>query len=219
MIEAGPQPQSPAAGAARRTRPRGLSQLHQEQIEDSRNRILSAAEAAFTQNSYMATPVDMIISIAGVSRATFYKYFNSKFDLAKGLIDVFLPRLQAVFDQMPAQPDRAEAADWLRRLLRLYEENRQFTALLSEVGNSEPDFFPEMIAIHSALIARLGERIPAFRAAGAGPDSPAYVRAHLQIQHMFGFATCVVVRGWKIDVEAGLQGLAATLADFIAGKT
>jgi AcrR family transcriptional regulator len=200
----------------RRTRPRGLSALHQEQIEDSRNRILSAAEAAFTQNSYIGTPVDMIIAIAGVSRATFYKYFNSKFDLAKGLIEVFLPRLHAVFDQMPDRPDEAEAAQWVRRLLGLYEENRQFTALLSEVGNSEPDFFPEMVAIHTALIARLGERIPAFAKAGAGPAGAAYVLAHLQIQHLFGFATCVVVRGWKIDVEAGISGLAANLAKFIA---
>ena len=35
---------------ARRTRPRGLSVLHQEQIEDSRQRILKAAEVAFAKN-------------------------------------------------------------------------------------------------------------------------------------------------------------------------
>src|SRR5579883_1652137 len=79
------------AGHVKRTRPRGLSVLHQEQIEDSRQRILAAAEAAFTRNSYGATPVDTIITIAGVSRATFYKYFTNKFDLAKGLIGIFTP--------------------------------------------------------------------------------------------------------------------------------
>ena len=92
------------APATRRTRPRGLSTLHHEQIEDSRNRILAAAEIAFTRNSYVATTVDMIISIAGVSRATFYKYFNNRFDVAKGLIDRFIPKLDELFDALPDRP-------------------------------------------------------------------------------------------------------------------
>ena len=90
---------APSRTPARRTRPRGLSVLHQEQIEDSRHRILKAAETAFAQNSYVATTVDMIINIAGVSRATFYKYFTNKFDVAKGLIDIFIPKLNELFEE------------------------------------------------------------------------------------------------------------------------
>src|SRR5579859_7709056 len=132
------------AATVRRTRPRGLSSLHQEQIEDSRNRILAAAEQAFTRNSYNATPVDAIISIAGVSRATFYKYFTSKLDIAKGLIALFMPKLEALFDTLPTQPTVAEAESFVRDLLKLYEDNRQSTTLFGEVGGSEPGFFPEM---------------------------------------------------------------------------
>ena len=90
---------------ARRTRPRGRSALHQEQIEDSRHRILAAAETAFTKNSYVATTVDMIITIAGVSRATFYKYFTNRFDVAKGLIESFIPHLVVLFDAPAAAPN------------------------------------------------------------------------------------------------------------------
>jgi AcrR family transcriptional regulator len=211
-----PEPIAPA----RRTRPRGLSALHQEQIEDSRQRILAAAEQAFTRNSYSATPVDTIISIAGVSRATFYKYFNSKFDVAKGLITSFMPKLDALFDTLPDQPTPAEARDFVYRLLRLYEDNRQSTCLFGEVGGSETGFFPEMLAFHENLLRRLGQRIPAFAKAVSGEpeDSAAHVVAHLQIHHLFGFASSVVSKGWRTDVEAGAGYLASQLADFIAAN-
>jgi len=203
---------------ARRTRPRGLSTLHQEQIEDSQQRILAAAALAFTQNSYNATPVDTIITIAGVSRATFYKYFTSKFDVAKGLIAAFMPRLTAVFDALPDRPSQQEAQAWLHRLLKLYEDNRQATTLFGEVGGSEPGFFPEMIAFHTGLLAHLGQRIPAFAKAASGRPEHAHAEivAHLCIQHLFGFCTNVVSKGWVIDVEAGVRHLADELVRFIA---
>jgi len=202
----------------RRTRSRGLSALHQEQIEDSRNRILKAAEVAFTDNSYVATTIDMIISIAGVSRATFYKYFTNRFDVAKGLIAAFMPKLDTLFDTLPSRPTTAEAKAFIDRLLRLYEENRQSTSLFGEVGGSEPNFFPEMMAFHENLLRRLGERIPAFRKAVSGrpEDASVQVIAHLQIHHMFGFASSVVSKGWRIDPELGAAYLADQLTRFIA---
>ena len=218
MNSTGAERRPQTATPARRTRPPGLSVLQQEQIEHSRQRILTAARAAFTQNSYVATPVDTIIAIAGVSRATFYKYFTSKFDVAKGLIGQFTPKLFALFDELPDRPTAVEAHRWLQKLLKLYEENRQLTALLGEVSGSEPDFFPEMTAIHERLLAHLGERIPAFRKAVSGrpKDSGIHVLAHLQLHHLFGFCNSVVPKGWAIDVDAGMTYLAADLAKFIA---
>jgi len=214
QLEKPPQDSAPP----RRTRSRGLSVLHQEQIEDSRNRILKAAEAAFTNNSYVATTIDMIITIAGVSRATFYKYFTNRFDVAKGLIAAFMPKLETLFDTLPARPSTADGKAFVYRLLRLYEENRQSTALFGEVGGSEPNFFPEMLAFHENLLRRLGERIPAFRNAVSGrpEDASVHVIAHLQIHHLFGFASSVVSKGWKIDPEPGATYLANQLTRFIA---
>ena len=207
--------QTPAP-TVRRTRPRGLSALHHEQIEDSRNRILAAAEIAFTRNSYVATTVDMIINIAGVSRATFYKYFNNRFDVAKGLIDRFIPKLDELFDALPDRPGVPEAKQFLYDLLKLYRANKQFTCLLGEVSGSEPGFFPNMMAIHDTHLERLGARIPAFRRALEGrPDSPLYVVAHLQILHLWGLANMIVSKGWDVSPEPGVQYLAEELVRFI----
>jgi AcrR family transcriptional regulator len=217
MTKAQLQERDPAAVPARRTRPRGRSALHQEQIEDSRHRILAAAETAFTTNSYVATTVDMIINIAGVSRATFYKYFTNRFDVAKGLIDKFIPHQMMLFDALPPRPTVAEAKQFLRDLKKLYEANRQFTCLLGEVSGSEPNFFPSMMAFNDAMLGRLGTRIPAFRRALAdGPESKLYVLAHLQLFHLFGFANLVVSKGWNINEEAGMDYLAENLTRFIA---
>jgi AcrR family transcriptional regulator len=209
--------QTAAAAPARRTRPRGLSVLHQEQIEDSRHRILKAAETAFAQNSYVATTVDMIINIAGVSRATFYKYFTNKFDVAKGLIDIFIPKLNELFDALPDRPGVPEAKQFMYDLLKLYRANKQFTCLLGEVQGSEPGFFPNMMALHDVHLERLGKRIPVFRRALEGkPDSHLYVLSHLQILHLYGFANMVVSKGWQINTEAGVQALAEDLVRFVA---
>jgi AcrR family transcriptional regulator len=217
MTKAHLQQTEQTAAPARRTRPRGLSALHHEQIEDSRNRILAAAETAFTRNSYVATTVDMIITIAGVSRATFYKYFTNRFDVAKGLLDLFIPKLDSLFDALPDRPTVPEAKEFLYALLKLYEANRQFTCLLGEVSGSEPDFFPNMMAIHDGLLVRLGARIPVFaRALAGGPESRLYVLAHLQVFHLYGFANSVVSKGWKINVEAGVDYLAESLVSFIS---
>ncbi len=202
----------------RRTRPRGLSVLHREQIEDSRQRILKAAEVTFMRHSYVATTVDMIITEAGVSRATFYKYFTNRFDVAKGLLGTFIPKIFVLFDGLPARPTAADARDFLRKLLQLYEDDRQFTVLLGEVGGSEPGFYPEMMAIHETLIAHLGERIPAFRKAASGlPDYVGvHTIAHLQILHLFSFANSITGKKINIDVDAGIDYMAEGLADFIA---
>ena len=203
--------------APRRTRPRGLSALHHEQIEDSRNRILAAAEQVFTRNSYVATTVDMIITIAGVSRATFYKYFTNRYEVAKGLLDVFIPKLDLVFDALPDRPTVQDAKNFMYELLKLYEANRQFTGLLHEVSGCEPDFFPNMMAIHDNLLARLGTRIPAFaKALEGGPDSRLYVLAHMQVMHIYGFASMIVPKGWRVNTEAGVTHLAEDLVKFIS---
>jgi AcrR family transcriptional regulator len=203
---------------AKRTRPPGLSVLHREQIEDSRQRIMKAAETSFLEHSYVATTVDMIITMAGVSRATFYKYFTNRFDVAKGLLGTFHPKILALFDDMPAKPAIGDVRDFLRKLLLLYEENRQVTVLLGEVSGSESDFFPEMIAIHDMLLSHLGQRIPAFRKASSNrpEDARIHVIAHLQIVQLFSFANSVVSKGWKVDVESGIAYLAESLARFIA---
>src|ERR1700761_1121856 len=124
MAKAQREPGEPAA-PMRRTRPRGLSVLHREAIEGNRQRILKAAEVAFMRHSYVATTVDMIITEAGVSRATFYKYFTNRFDVAKGLIGIFIPKIFVLFDGLPARPTVADARDFLRKLLQLYEDDRQ----------------------------------------------------------------------------------------------
>jgi hypothetical protein len=49
-----------------------------------------------------------------------------------------------------------------------------------------------------------------------GPESRLYVLAHLQVFHLYGFANSVVSKGWKINVEAGVDYLAESLVSFIS---
>ena len=201
----------------KRTRPPGLSVLHREQIEGSKSRIVAAAAAAFAQSSYRETSVEEIIEIAGISSATFYKYFKNKLDVASELIKFFAPKVETVADELPGQATPDEVREWVSRVLEFHEQNRQFIVLLSEVMSFEPAFSPAIIAGYDNIIDRVGPRIPAFGKAASGLPENMHIRAiaRLRLQHIFTFCLNVVLMGWVADVEPGIDCLADDLTRFI----
>ena len=55
---------------ARRARPSGRTKLQQEQKQETRERLLRAAEGVFAKRSYAAASVEDIILASGASRAS-----------------------------------------------------------------------------------------------------------------------------------------------------
>src|SRR5438132_1389561 len=56
----------------------GLSEFARAQKEESRRKLLDAADRIFTRYGYLSPSVDDIAQEAGVSRPTFYKHFDGK---------------------------------------------------------------------------------------------------------------------------------------------
>jgi AcrR family transcriptional regulator len=78
----------------------------QQRGEETRLRLLDAAQERFTEQGYDATGVAEICDHAGVSKGAFYHHFPSKQALFLALLDRWLDRLD---EQLAAL--RAEAAD------------------------------------------------------------------------------------------------------------
>ena len=78
----------------------------------SRERVARAALELFARDGYDATTVEAIATAVGVSRRTFFRYYESKRDVVWGEFDAELARLEAEL----GQPDDGEPMmDVLRR--------------------------------------------------------------------------------------------------------
>ena len=88
----------------------------QRRGEETRLRILQAAEACFAQNGYDATSVAEICKCASLSKGAFYHHFSSKQALFIELLNRWLENLDMQFESA-----RTEAKDVPAGLLRMAE--------------------------------------------------------------------------------------------------
>src|ERR1700761_1661375 len=99
----------------RKPKDEGLT-LQERQKQRSREAILQAARAVLAEKSYAAMAIEDVIARAGVSRATFYKHFDSKFAIGAELHAEFAPQLSAAYDELLtySDPTEAELIAWIK---------------------------------------------------------------------------------------------------------
>lgn len=73
--------------------------------EQTRQSLLVAAHRLFHEKGFEGTAVREITEAAGVSKGTFYLYFETKFDILKAYSKEFLVRFSAVVQRELAEPD------------------------------------------------------------------------------------------------------------------
>lgn len=129
-MRSGSQTRKPPSGAARSpTGARGAI---------TRARIREAANQLFLEHGFEATTVDAIVAAAGISKGTFYLYFERKEDL---LLEYGWKRLALVREMLPellARPDFAQAlAEIMDTVVRGKTWDRELTArAIDEMGTS-----------------------------------------------------------------------------------
>ncbi|MDB5393929.1 MAG: transcriptional regulator, TetR family [Rhodospirillales bacterium] len=193
--------------------------LQERQKQKSRESILQAAKEIFAEKSYATAAIEDVIARANVSRATFYKYFDSKFALGRELHAGFSPRLAAVFDQLLSfdNPTEQDLVDWIGRLVELYREEKDQIVTSAHMLAIEPAFHPIMIDIIRDIEQRWALRIPAFRVSGSNaPDAMrARIESRLLLRQLNDFCYEVAIFDWKIDVTEGSRIMAGYFRDFI----
>jgi len=85
----------------------------EQRSEETRSRLLDAAEGAFAQSGYDGASVAAICQAAGVSKGAFYHHFASKQALFLALLDRWLdridPQLLVMSDDTSPVPDRLQS--------------------------------------------------------------------------------------------------------------
>jgi AcrR family transcriptional regulator len=108
--------------------------LRQEHRDATRRRIVAAARRVFVKKGYTRATVEEITVVAGVSRATLYLHFNSKYALlaaaAEKMREEALEAGRGLADVLRSG-DRAKLRGWIEWMLAWYAQNRPM-ALASE---------------------------------------------------------------------------------------
>jgi AcrR family transcriptional regulator len=114
--------------------------LRQEHRDATRRRIIAAARKVFARKGYAKATIEDITSAAGVSRATLYLHFDSKFALLTAATGRMLDETSASAGQLVdalVRGDRDDLRQWVESTLRWYVRNRPMALAAWEAALSE----------------------------------------------------------------------------------
>lgn len=194
---------------------RGLTRLHAAQRVAYRNKIIAAATAIFVEKSYSAATVDDILVQADVSRPTFYRYFNNKFDLAVNMVRDKGAESSAPFEAFIAAGDTSAASvrAMIAGNLEFYERNNALVRVMTEVAASNPEYMSEIDAAFQRVARRLGTILPAFAARGPGAKRRA-TRARLLLNQIAITCQLTVSESDRIDRDGAIELLTEQFLTF-----
>jgi AcrR family transcriptional regulator len=173
--------------------------------------LVEQALVVLSRRSYADTRVEDICAAAGVSRATFYRYFEGKDQLFDALIDRMMTEVLATAAHLGAvTPDtegRATLAHWLADLVSITERWGPLVDEVNMLRVSNPEARARAVVLTGRFADLLGERFAAGGVQGVDPTMAALAIIAMTDR------TAHQVRTWNIDLdrEAVVDAL-ATLA-------
>jgi AcrR family transcriptional regulator len=114
--------------------------LRQEHRDATRRRIIAAARKVFVKKGYARATIGEIITAAGVSRATLYLHFDSKFALLAAATEKLWEEATDGARQLTdvlMGDDQADLRRWVEWALRWYARNRPMALAGEEAQLSE----------------------------------------------------------------------------------
>lgn len=109
-----------------------------------------------------AIAIEDILDVAQVSRATFYRHFKAKRDVALALYETVMEGAIPHFDALTslASDDHDGAIDWVNGLVAIYRRNGPASALILQLGVLDPVVHARLRADRQWLIRRLAPESP-----------------------------------------------------------
>lgn len=136
------------------------SPRREEQAQETRNAILTAARRLFTTRGYARVTINAIAEAAGVSPQTVYFAFGSKAAVLSTLLRAvgMGARSQALGAQLRATADPREKLRLLAALLRsMREDDADVIALLWQAGTDDPDLLEGWREVNATRWDRVSE--------------------------------------------------------------
>ena len=180
-----------------------LARSSGERATATRQKLLDAARLAFNTHGYADTTVDHIIQLAGVSRGSFYTYFESKVHIFR--------HLAAVIDERVANDvvgfERSSGNDLVANLristanyLALVRSNADLYRLVEQAASNDESIRVARLASHRRHVARVARRIRKWQSEGmADPTIDVDTTAAVLVAMQSGFAQSMYLNDEKYD--------------------
>lgn len=148
-----------------------------ERTRETHAALLGAARSVFEEEGYDGASVSQVVDRAGVSRGTFYIYFESKEDILQTIaeqIESDIQSMQTGIDQITGD-EATRAAELIRsstrRFLRFYRDNAKMMAVLEQVATHHPLFKHLRLRMRRSAAFRAIGLIERLQGSGLVPDT------------------------------------------------
>ncbi|MCU1344150.1 MAG: transcriptional regulator, TetR family [Acidimicrobiia bacterium] len=135
------------------------------QSRQTLQQLLDAGNRAFTAHGYHRCSVDQIVAEAGLTRRTFYKYFDSKQDLLLALVRDCAATIvadSAAFADLSHPFDGDSVRVWLAHFLRLHRQHQGVFRVWSENVPEQPLLLAAGLAGSTAALRSLADVLARF---------------------------------------------------------
>ena len=211
-----------AEAPRRGPRPGARSPLQQAQRAASRRAIVAALRGLIGDKPYDVIAIDDILDAASVSRATFYRHFKTKRDVALALYETVMAGSLDHFRTLATlrADDRREAVAWVEGLIAIYRGNGAASALILQLGASDPAIHNRLRADRQWLIGELALVVPGFAAAQADDEVSQRARVRADLWLILLDRVCVEIAVHETLPLARLyvERVADQLADLIGER-
>ncbi|HEV2858276.1 MAG TPA: TetR/AcrR family transcriptional regulator [Solirubrobacterales bacterium] len=172
-------------------------------------RLEGAMVEAVARHGFASTTIRELVTLAGVSKSTFYEHFEGK-------EDCFLSTFDAIMAQLTQEVGEAYegAGDARERLLRALD---RFTAIVDERPEAVAFVTVDSLTLGAAAVARREKAWEAFEAVARRHLSPAGAGAEvseLTVRAVVAGTTGVIYRCLRAGRSEDLQGLVEPLIDW-----
>lgn len=82
-----------------------MGEVQRRKGSETRDQILSIAEAAVLEKGFAGTSIDELIAAVGITKSGFFYHFKDKNELAKALLQQYLDREEKLFDDLFERAD------------------------------------------------------------------------------------------------------------------
>ena len=131
--------------------------LRDRQKQDTRVRLIDAADRLFHERGYHLATVEDIAAEAGASRATFYLHFAGKAEIAVEIFAAVDPGVGEMARRLDVldRTSRAEVRVWLNDAIAWWQEHRAHVEAYQQVVAAEPIVAREWVTETQRLIDQM----------------------------------------------------------------
>jgi TetR/AcrR family transcriptional regulator, ethionamide resistance regulator len=167
--------------------------------------IFAATEKLLAQHSLQDLSVAQILAEAGLSRATFYFYFGSKFSVVASLLvritDEIFEFVQPFVSRDPAEQPQEALDRSLRAAIEVWERHRPTLRATMQHWATNEEIGRQWIASIELFTDAVAGTIERDREAGLAPDGPA--PRSLAAALLWGTQQCLYAAGLGTDDDLG----------------